>query len=70
MKITRLIRSEAHSHLRLAKIHPKSGGCAERRTDATFMCLSKGKHGFRLPHFVACDVLNLMGDPDMESWSR
>jgi hypothetical protein len=60
-----LREEEALTHLRLVRIHPKAGGCAIRiqaaRSEDWFRCSANGRHGSRLPYFVADDIRSWSG---------
>lgn len=62
-----LKQSEDKCRLKLRRIYPKRGGCAERNSDQTFRYSMKGRYGTRLSYFVAQDVLCLLGDPKFEA---
>jgi hypothetical protein len=49
--------------IKIVRIHPKTGGCAQLLPNGTYHCKFHGKHGFRLPYFVAQDVLIMLGEP-------
>ena len=65
-----LKQSEDKCRLRVRRVHPRFGGCAERLSDGTFECKTKGRHGLRLSYFVSQDILHIFGNPEWVADAR
>lgn len=65
-----ILKNEKLSRLRIARIHLKSGGCAQRDSDTIFRCERKGRYGTTLSYFVSQALLCVLDDPHMNAFSK